>query len=129
MASVRWWKFVTDNLAAKILALVMAASFWFTITIEKETVKSFIVPVRMINIPPGLTIGGSLPRDIEVTVAGPAVLFLAHPVPWKPVTLDLRKTAKGTVGFPDLGRFVQVPNGVSVIRVFPSRLDLELVER
>jgi hypothetical protein len=129
MASVRWRKYISDNLTAKILALVMAACFWFTIAVEKETVKSFTLPVRIINTPPGLKIGGSQPRSIDVTVAGPAILFLAHPLPRKPVTLDLRKTAKGTVEFPDLGRFVQVPSGVSVIRVFPSSLDLELVER
>ncbi len=129
MASVRWRKFVTDNMAAKILSLVMAVVFWFAVTIEKETAKSFSVPVHIENIPSGLAIKGNLPRNIDVTVAGPVALFLAHPVPWKPVILDLRKTGKGTVEFSDLGKFVQVPNGISVIRVFPSRLDLELVPR
>ncbi len=127
MASVRWRELATDNLAAKILSLVMATVFWFTVTIEKETVKNYTIPVRIVNIPSGLTIGGNLPRNIEVTVAGPAVLFLAHPFRLEPVTLDLRKTGKGTVEFPDLGRFVRVPNGASVVRVFPSRLDLELI--
>jgi len=129
MAPVNWRKMATDNLAAKILSLAMAVVFWFTVTIEKETVKSFPVPVRIVNIPSGLALGVVPPRNIDVTVAGPAVLFLAHPLPCGPVTLDLRKTGKGSVEFSNLGRLVQVPTGVSVIRVFPSRLGIELVAR
>ncbi len=128
MAPVNWRQFVTGNLAAKILSLVMAAIFWLTVTVEKETVKSYTVPVTVANIPPGLTVGRSLPRNINVTVSGPAILFLAHPFPWKPVILDLRKTAKGTVEFPDLGKLIQIPDGFSVVRVYPASMDLRLVE-
>ncbi len=129
MASVRFRKLFTDNLPAKALSLLMAVIFWFAVTIEKETVKSFAAPVRLVNLPPGLAVGGATPRSIDVTVAGPAIIFLIHPLPWKPVTLDFRNTAEGTVKFSDLGRLVQVPDGVSVVRTFPSSLDMELVER
>lgn len=129
MASVSWRKLVTNNPAAKILSLVIAAIFWLTVTVEKETVKSCTMPVRMVNIPQGLAVAGNPPRNIDVTVAGPALMFFAHQVPCSPVTLDLRNTAKGAVAFPDLAKFISVPDGVSVIRVFPSRLELELVKR
>ncbi len=129
MAPVNWRRLATDNLAAKILSLAMAVIFWFTVTIEKETVKNFPVPVRIVNIPSGLALGVVPPRNIDVTVAGPAVLFLAHPLPRGPVTLDLQKTGKGTVEFSNLGSLVRVPAGVRVISVFPSRLGIELVAK
>ncbi len=129
MASVSFRKIVTDNIAAKILSLVIAAIFWVTVTIEKETVKSYSVPLRFANLPPGLIVDGTPPRTIDVTVTGPEILFLAHPVPWMPVTLNLLKTGKGTVDFPDLRGYIKVPQGVRVIRVFPSSLELKLVER
>lgn len=129
MASVRFLKIVTDNFAAKILSLCIAAIFWVTVTVEKETVKSYSVPLLVANLPPGLMVDGKLPGRIDVTVTGPEILFLAHPVPWIPVTLDLQKTGKGTVNFPDLRGYVKVPHGVRIIRVFPSSLELILVEK
>ena len=129
MASVRLWKIVTDNFAAKVLSLVIAALFWLTVTVGKETTRSYSLPVRLVNMPRGLAVGGNPPGSMDVTVTGPAVLFLAHPAHGMQVVLDLRNTGKGTVVFPDMHRYVRLPDGISVLRVFPSSIELELVEK
>jgi YbbR domain-containing protein len=129
MAALNRWKFLTDNLAAKILSLAIAAVLWFSVTTEKEIRKNFTVPLRVVNIPPGLTIPDNVPNNINLSVAGPEILFLSHNINGLKITLDLHKTGEGTVSFPDLQKYVDLPYGMQVIRVFPSSLELKLVRR
>jgi hypothetical protein len=129
MAAINSWKFITNNFAIKCLSLAIAIILWFTVTVDKETTKRFSVPLRVTNIPSGLVVVGSVPETVEVTVAAPGILFLAHPVFGHPLTLDLRKTAKGTVAFPDLQSYLEIPYGMRVIMVFPSSLELKLQQR
>jgi len=129
MAPVNRWKFITNNLAIKSLSLAIAIILWFSVTVDKETKKRFSVPIRVTNIPAGLAVAGNVPETIEVTVAAPGILFLAHPVFGKPLTLDLRKTGEGTVAFPDLQSYIDIPYGMRVIMVFPSSIELKLEQR
>jgi YbbR domain-containing protein len=129
MAPMNRWKFITNNFAIKCLSLSIAIILWFTVTVDKETTKRFSVPIRVTNIPSGFAVVGNVPDTIEVTVAAPGILFLAHPVFGKPLTLDLRKTGKGTVAFPDLQSCIDVPYGMRVIMVYPSSIELKLEQR
>ncbi len=129
MAAVSMWKFITNNFAVKVLSLAVASIFWFSVTAEKEIVKSFSAPVKVINMPPGLIVADNLPKAVDVTVTGPGILFFMYPFQEKTLTLDLQKTGKGTVVFPDLQKCLDLPSGVRVIRVYPSSIELKLARR
>ncbi len=119
----------TENLAAKLLSLAIASVFWLTVTADKEIRRNYTVPVRVINVPPGLTIYGNVPKNIKLSVSGPEILFLTHNFNDLKLTLDLLKTGEGTVSFPDLQKYVDLPSGMQVLRVFPSSMELKLVRR
>jgi YbbR domain-containing protein len=127
MASLIKWKFLTDNLAAKLLSLAIALVFWFSVTVEKDIHKNYTVPVRVVNIPTGLSLSGNVPENINFSLTGPKILFLTHNLNGLKITLDLRDTGEGTVSFPDLENYVDLPYGMHVIRVYPSGMKLRLV--
>jgi YbbR domain-containing protein len=129
MAALSRWKFLTDNLAAKILSLAIASVFWLSVTVDKEIQKNFSAPLIVVNLPPGFTISDNVPHNINFTVTGPEILFLSHNLDGLKITLDLRKTGEGTVSFPHLQKYIDLPYGMQVIRVYPSSLELKLVRR
>ncbi len=129
MAALNRWKFLTDNLAAKILSLAIASVFWLSVTVDKEIRKNFTVPLRVVNLPPGLIISEKVPHHLNFSVTGPEILFLTHNLDDLNITLDLHESGEGTVSYPDLQKYLDLPNGMQVIRVYPSNLELKLVRK
>jgi hypothetical protein len=129
MAALKRWKFLTDNLAAKLLSLAIATVFWLSVTADRDIRKDFTVPLKVANIPSGLTIAGYVPGSVDLSVSGPEILFLTHDLNDLRLTLDLGKTGEGTVSFPDLQRYVDLPSGMQVIRVYPSSLEMKLIHK
>lgn len=129
MASLKSWKFATENMAAKLLSLVIALVFWLTVTADKETRRNYTLPVRVINVPPGLAISGNVPKKVNLSISGPEILFLTHDLNKLLITLDLQKTGEGTVSFPEMQKCVDLPSGMKVLRVYPSGVQLKMVRK
>lgn len=129
MASLNRWKFPTENMAAKLLSLVIALVFWLTVAADKETQRNYAVPVNLINVPPGVAISGNVPKKINLSISGPEILFLTHDLNKLLITLDLQKTGEGTVSFPEMQKCVDLPSGMKVLRVYPSGVQLKMVRK
>ncbi len=129
MAALSRWKLPTENLAAKLLSLAIASVFWLAVTADREIRRSYTLPVSVINVPPDLTVSGNMPKNIRISVSGPEIVFLTHNFNDLKLTLDMLETGEGTVSFPDLQKYVDLPSGMQIVKIYPSTMELKLVRK
>lgn len=112
------------NLDLKLLALALAIILWLYATGGKEAEVAVEVPVRVINLAPGLALAGQLPARLEVRLAGPAIILKRLHPDRMVVSLDMGLVQGGSVAFSSLDRLVPVPAGTRVVRVSPATIEL-----
>lgn len=121
------WQLLTDKLPIKLLSLVLAAALWLLATGAKEEYMDVSVPVVLRNQPQGLALAGDVPRRIDVTIAGPRLRLLGlHPEKMS-LEFDLRNLGEGAVTFGGIEKRLRIPTGLTVMRIYPSVLELKLV--
>src|SRR5690348_13820411 len=79
-----------------LLALALACCGWFYATWEREERKTFRLPVRAANVPPGVVASG-LPAEVEVVLAGPRILLADPGLQGRELVLDLAGAGEGEV--------------------------------
>lgn len=122
------WARLTENLSIKLLSLGLAAALWVLATGAKDAVMDVSVPVTFRNMPPGLALAGDVPARVEVTVAGSRLRFLGLRPNELSLALDLKDLGEGTATFGGIEKRLDIPAGVTVMRVYPSVLRLKLVK-
>ena len=65
---------ILDNLALKILSLLLAFLLWVQIAGQQRVQRSVAVPVEFINMPVGLEITNDYPREVNVVISRPSSL-------------------------------------------------------
>lgn len=70
------------NLHIVIFSFLFAAVIWTSISLSEEYYTSFTLPLKLINFPPGYSIGSEVPETIELKVNGTG---------WKLIGLYLSK--------------------------------------
>ncbi|HWI41255.1 MAG TPA: CdaR family protein [Verrucomicrobiae bacterium] len=115
------------RLRLALLALALACCTWFYVTWERDTQKSFRLPVRVSNVAEGLVPAPGLPSEVEVRVVGPRVLLLNLDMRGKEVVLDASGAGEGEVAFPAVDRMLAVRPELKITRVAPSAIYLRLV--
>jgi hypothetical protein len=118
---------LTGNLPIKLLALALAVALWLMASEAKQGEMDLSIPVAIRNMPAGLTVQNRIPPEIRVTVVGPRFsLQRVHPEQ-TPLPLDMTGVGEGTVTFSAMDKRLRLPQGISVLRVYPSDIELKLV--
>jgi hypothetical protein len=121
------WQSLTGNLPIKLLALALAVALWLMASEAKQEEMELALPIITLNRPAGLAVQSRIPPDIRVTVAGPKFsLRQIHPERTS-IHLDLKGVGEGTVTFGAMEKRLRLPQGISVLRVYPANIEVKLV--
>jgi hypothetical protein len=112
------------NLELKLLALALAVILWFYVAGGKSAEVTIEVPVKVIDLPPGLALVAQPPDHLDVRVAGPTIILKRLRQDKMVVSLDMGQVKAGSVAFSALDQRVPVPAGIRVVRVSPATIEL-----
>jgi YbbR domain-containing protein len=119
---------ITDNLVLKILSLTVALILWFLVAAKKPAEQEFVVPLLFKNIPAGLRIAGTLPEKVNIRVIGPKIILLKLERQNMKIVLDMQKLKEGPVSFTDIAKYLEIPSGLSLTRISPSKIEVKLIK-
>jgi YbbR domain-containing protein len=122
--TLRWVLF--HNAGLKLLSLIAAFGLWFFVNAgERDAEQSFQVPVELRNVPPNVMLVSPRVDFVDVVARGPrTLLHRIHPEQLA-IALDLRGVRPGPAVFRILSEALDLPRGVSVVRLTPSEVTLE----
>jgi hypothetical protein len=83
--------------------------------------------VELRNIPPGYEVAGQPLREIRFTLTGPSILIDGARRSNAALILNLRGAAPGRTLFSHLESDLKLPEGISVTRVSPATLEIDLI--
>jgi YbbR domain-containing protein len=116
--------FVTDNLALKLVSLVLAALLWFIIAGEKSSERALSVPLEFQNVPKDLELTSEPASTVDVRVrASPGVIERLTPGDVA-VQVDLSGAREGERIVHLTGQDIRLPFGVRVVKITPATLSL-----
>ncbi len=127
MAVVMKWSNFSKNWDLKLLSLVLAVIVWGGVSGGRTAEIDLTVPLELQNLPPGLTVAGSVPSDVSVSVAGPKILLLKLRSERIIMPLDARGAGEGTILFAGLERRLSLPREATVTRLFPATVEVRLI--
>ncbi len=120
---------LTQDVDLKILSLAAAVVLWAFVSYGAASTRTVRLPIEVRNLAPGLTVaGGPLPA-VEVTLSGHKSRLWRYGQKAPHLVFDLTGVGAGTVAFPHMEKLVDVPSGVSVVRIHPSALEFSIVRR
>jgi hypothetical protein len=120
------WREYTGNLSIKLLALALAFVLWLLAGGARETERNLLLPLTVKDLPRDMVVTGDLPRVMSVTVKGTRFRLIGlHPENMA-VLLDLKGLGEGTATFGGMEKRLSLPPGVTVMRVFPSAIEVKL---
>ena len=122
--SLRWVLF--HNAGTKLLSLIIAFGLWFFVnTGERDAEMAVQVPVELRNRPPNVMLVSPRVDFIDLVVSGPRTLLNRIDPQHVSITLDLNGVRPGPAVFRILGETLDLPRGVTVVRLTPSEVTLE----
>lgn len=118
---------VTRNLTLKLLCLAVAVSVWCLASTSRRARFDLSLPLTVADIPTGYVVTPSVPATVTFTVAGPSILINGTRRANTEVRLSLAGAVKpGRTVFMHLETHLKLPEGVTVIRISPAALELNL---
>lgn len=121
---VRW--VLLHNAALKLLSLLIAGGLWFFVNAgERDAEMAVQVPVELRNRPPNVMLISPRVDFIDLVVSGPRTLLNRIDPERISITLDLHGVRPGPAVFRILGETLDLPRGVTVVRMTPSEVTLE----
>ena len=122
--SLRW--IVLHNAGLKLLSVVAATGLWFFVNAgERDTEQAVQVPVELRDIPPNVMLVSPRVDFVDLVLSGPRTLLNRIGPEQLSVTLDLRGVRPGPAVFRILGEALELPRGISIVRLTPSEVTLE----
>ena len=115
---------MSDKLFLKLVALLLSLLLWGGVAVGRGGARKLVVPIRVVNLAPGMAIRSALPSGIEVSVIGPRLLLYRLAGENLQLTLDFAGVRSGVVAFDNLGRGLDLHPGMEVIRTVPGRLQV-----
>lgn len=118
---------VTRNLTLKLLCLAVAVCVWCLSSTNRRTEAERALPLKVTDVPAGFMLKPPPPAAITYTLSGPSILVDGALRTNPGVKLSLAGAARpGRTLFMHLESYLKLPDGVSVIRITPSALELNL---
>ncbi|MCK6554631.1 hypothetical protein L6Q96_08650 [Candidatus Binatia bacterium] len=117
----------TRNLSLKLLSLAIAFGLWAFVNFgERDAEESFRAALELRNIPPNLMITSPRVDFIDVRLVGPRTLLGRVDRTRLSIGLDLNGIRPGPAVFRLGVESLNLPRGVSVARINPAQVTLEL---
>jgi YbbR domain-containing protein len=120
----RFRNLVQHNLAAKIVAVLVAVILWgYVMNDQNPSIEgSFNAQVKLINVPDGYKVTQST-ETIKITVKGPRSLFAANGDKNFQAHVDMQEAKSGKGSYKVK---VDMPQGFELVDVQPDTVDVEL---
>ncbi len=120
----RFRNLVQHNLAAKIVAVLVAVILWgYVMNDQNPSIEgSFYAQVKLINVPDGYKVTQST-ETIKITVKGPRSLFAANEDKNFQAHVDMQEAKSGKGSYKVK---VDMPQGFELVEVQPDTVDVEL---
>lgn len=116
--------FLSDNLALKLVSLVLAGLLWFVIAGETTSEMGVSVPLELQNFPKDLELTGDAVDAVEVRLrASPGIMHALGPGEIS-AQIDLSGSGEGERIIHLTADSVRVPFGVKVVKIAPSLITL-----
>jgi YbbR domain-containing protein len=123
---------IFHNFGMKVVSLGLAALLWLSVSaqrLEQVSVRSFDVPISFVEIPRDLIITRANRDTVNVRLRGRVSRLRELSSENLEATLDLSGSGGGEVGITITPQALNVPQGVEVLSIEPSRVTFELDPR
>jgi hypothetical protein len=121
------WRFLTNNLAWKLVSVFLAVLLWIAVEGEPELVTVQTVPVFYRNVEPSMALVSNPPGAVRVELRGPSDVLGPDNLSNVALLLDLAgQREPGVKAFPISRANVSLPAGVNFVRSDPPELLLHL---
>ncbi len=118
--------FFRENLPLKVASLALAIGVWAYVRGEERPVQIFSVPLELQNLPPGLTLSGSVQDTVNVRVQAPESVLRGLVNETLVARVDLGGLGAGEQTVRVGLESVRVPSGAEVVRVSPEFVEVHL---
>ncbi len=114
-----------ENWSLKVAALAISCFLWFVVRGDSGSERVITVPLE-VRIPRNMEITNERPSTVDVTIRGPAgnIMWFGQSVPV--CSVDLQDVEEGEHTIPLAVRNLQMPRGLEVIAIRPTRVRLVL---
>ncbi len=117
---------LTRHWELKLLALAFSTVLWFFVATSEKADLIVSAPLELDGLPTGLEVVGDKPGSIDVQLHGLRLALLRLGPDQVKARLSLAGARAGEVQIGIQPEHVQVPVGITVLRVTPSRIRLTL---
>lgn len=118
---------LTDNLQFKLLSLLFALFLWVFVTLEGTGEIEIPLEVKVVNIPPGLSLKNQQAGPSSIRLSGPRILLVRQQFRGAATVIDLSGAAAGRRSISGLDLHIKLEEGVKPVRVLPANIDITLV--
>jgi YbbR domain-containing protein len=119
-------KALLQNLPLKVVSLCLACLVWLFVMGEEHSERSYTAPVVISRVPEGLVVVNEGDQFVEVRVSGPRGILNRLADDAFITILDLAPYGRGEVDVPIFREAVQAPAGVTISRIFPATIKMQL---
>ena len=117
-------RLLTQNLALKLLALLLAVAIWSAVGGDVSTEILIEVPIEFRNVPPDVRYAAE-PSRVELRVRGPRWMVRQSSAADFSVPVDLSAMGQpGEHAIPLFRKNVEAPSSMEVIEINPAEIDL-----
>ena len=117
---------LTQHWELKILALAFAVALWLFVVTSQKADMIVSAPLELAGVPAGLVVSGDQPETVDVQLHGLRGSLARLAPDQLRAQVSLAGARPGEVLLHVLPEHINVPPGVTVIRVNPSRIRLTL---
>jgi hypothetical protein len=118
----------TRNPTLKLLCLAMAVSVWCLSATSRRVQVDLSLPLKVVDIPMGYALSSTPPTAITYTLSGPSILVDGALRSNTQLKLSMAGAAtQGKTAFMHLESYLKLPEGITIIRISPAALELNLV--
>ena len=114
----------SERIMVKLAALLLSLLLWGGVVAGRNGAEKVRVPLRFVNLAPGLVIRGNVPADVEVAITGPRLLLYQLQREQLAIELDFSGVTGGLVNFDHLSLALDLNPGLRAIRTTPGRLQV-----
>lgn len=123
------WRRRGRNLPLMAASLLLAALFWFLVTVRQKIEVSYLVPLVFEKIPANLVIDGTPLGSVYVRLQG-SRQTVENILPQQlQARVDLAGAGPGSNFIQITSQMVDLPRGVTLLGISPSYLDLKFLSR
>lgn len=119
-------KALLKNLPLKVLSLCLACLVWLFVMGEEHSERSYTAPVVINRVPEGLVVVNEGDQFVEVRVSGPRGILNRLSDDAFITSLDLAPYGRGEVDVPIPREAVKAPPGVTISRIVPATIKVQL---